>query len=231
MGKIKFDQPKPLIKNKFFYVALTLALVALGVSSYATVSRLRQYENVPSSTPESMVASEVDKPVSDVPYPPAESHLSEVTATDLPVKDETLLSPAAPFFSMPVPGEILKDFDPDNLQYSETYKDWRLHLGVDIAAQKGDVIYSAAQGVVDDIYNDPILGTVVAIDHGEGLVAFYCGLNATPTVAIDDSVEAGSQLGVLDVIPGESVEQPHLHLEMEQDGNPVAPLVAMGMMQ
>ena len=142
-----------------------------------------------------------------------------------------MLTEAAPFFTMPITGEILKDYDEQELQYSQTFKDWRLHLGVDIAAQKGDTVFACAQGTVEDIYEDPVLGTVVAIDHGDGLIAFYCGLNAKPTVQIGDSVESGSQIGVIDILPGESVEQAHLHLEMEKDGSPVSPLLTMGMMQ
>lgn len=231
MGRIKFDDDKPLIKNKGFYIALAVCLVALGVSSYTAMTKIREYDTPASSVPDSTSSfSEVDKTVSDVPYPTS-SVAAAATPTDATTSDDSVLTQAAPFFTLPVTGEILKDFDSKNLQYSETFKDWRLHLGVDIAASKGTVVLSCAQGVVEEIYADPSLGTVVAIDHGDGLMAYYCGLNAKPTVQIGDSVESGSQLGVIEGIPTESVEQPHLHLEMEKDGVPVSPLQTMNMMQ
>lgn len=50
------------------------------------------------------------------------------------------------YFILPVGGKILKDYDDRNLQYSETYKDWRLHLALDIAANKGTAVFSACKG-------------------------------------------------------------------------------------
>jgi murein DD-endopeptidase MepM/ murein hydrolase activator NlpD len=230
MGKIKFDDKQPLIKNKFFYAALAICLLAMGISTYGAVTKIKRYEPKEQTPPQSTVSfAEVNEPVSHVPYP--EPKEETVTQTDTATEDDTVLTEAAPFFSLPVTGEVIKNFSNDTLQYSQTFKDWRLHLGVDIAAEKGDVVFSCAQGVVEDIYNDSAYGTVIAIDHGNGLMAFYCGMNRTPTVKIGDTVESGSQLGVLDTVPCESVEQFHLHLEMEQDGVQVSPLLAMGMME
>ena len=232
MGKNKFDENTSIIKNKTFYIALAICVVALGLSSYVTLSRLDRFdltESTPTPSSNATSYSAVDQPVSNVSYPAESTPLKDdpfppVTATDSPVEDDSVLVGAAPFFTMPVPGEVIKEFDPKALQYSETYKDWRLHLGVDLAAQKGAAVYACAQGTVEDIYNDPTLGTVVAIDHGEGIIAYYCGLNAKPVVKTGDQLESGTQIGVIDTIPGECVEQSHLHFYMEQDGEPVSPL-------
>lgn len=233
MGKIKFDDNKSIIKNKAFYIALVICLVALGLTSYATVSRLNQNNTITESVPEppssTVSFSAVDQTVSNVSYPeesiPLEDETSSViTATDSPVEDDSVLTGAAPFFTLPVAGEMIKEYDEKALQYSETYKDWRLHLGVDLAGEKGSPVYACAQGVVEDIYTDPDLGTVVAIDHGQGIVAFYCGVNAKPLVKTGEPVESGKQIGVIDTIPTECVEQPHLHFYMEKDGEPISPL-------
>ena len=233
MGKIKFDENKSIIKNKAFYIALVICLVALGLTSYATVNRLNKNtvhtESAPKPSSSTVSFSEVDKTVSNVSYPeesspPEQETPPPVTATDSPVEDDSVLVGAAPFFTLPVAGEMIKEYDPKALQYSETYKDWRLHLGIDLAGEKGSPVYACAQGVVEDIYNDPDLGTVVAIDHGQGIVAFYCGVNAKPLVKAGEQVESGKQIGVIDTIPTECVEQPHLHFYMEKDGEPISPL-------
>lgn len=233
MGKIKFDENKSIIKNKAFYIALVICLVALGLTSYATVNRLNKNtvhtESAPEPSSSTVSFSEVDKTVSNVSYPeesspPEQETPPPVTATDSPVEDDSVLVGAAPFFTLPVAGEMIKEYDPKALQYSETYKDWRLHLGIDLAGKKGSPVYACAQGVVEDIYNDPDLGTVVAIDHGQGIVAFYCGVNAKPLVKAGEQVESGKQIGVIDTIPTECVEQPHLHFYMEKDGEPISPL-------
>lgn len=133
------------------------------------------------------------------------------------------------YFILPVGGKILKDFDDRNLQYSETYKDWRLHLALDIAANKGTAVFSAAKGTVEDIYEDSLLGTVVKINHGSGLMAYYCGLNSSPSVKKGEQIDGGYQIGAIAEIPCESVVENHLHLIMEQDGKPVSPLKVMEM--
>lgn len=133
------------------------------------------------------------------------------------------------YFILPVGGKILKDYDDRNLQYSETYKDWRLHLALDIAANKGTAVFSAAKGTVEDIYEDSLLGTVVKINHGSGLMAYYCGLNSSPSVKKGEQIDGGYQIGAIAEIPCESVEENHLHLIMEQDGKPVSPLKVMEM--
>ncbi|MBR4867665.1 MAG: hypothetical protein IKU10_00785, partial [Clostridia bacterium] len=143
MGQLQFHEKKPLIKNKLFYVSLIACMVAFGISSYTAVSRLKQLENPNTDVPESTVSlSEVDKTVSDAPYPSEPQIASPTDTTD----QESQTPYAAPYFLLPISGEVMKDFDSENLQYSETYKDWRLHLGVDLTAEKGDEVTAAAEG-------------------------------------------------------------------------------------
>ncbi len=231
MGKLRFNNPTPLWKSSGFYVALAVCLAALGISTATAMSRLRQLDarqSVPSSQAVSSY-QQAQTPQSNVPYPD-ESAASTPTATDATVSDNSVLTQPAPFFTLPVTGSILKDFDSEKLQYSETYKDWRIHLGVDIAGEAGAPVLACGEGVVETIYEDPALGTIVAIDHGGGLTAFYCGLGAKPTVRKGQQVESGQQIGVIGTVPTECVEQSHLHLEMEQDGKPISPLHRMDMM-
>ena len=102
-------------------------------------------------------------------------------------------------------------------------------MALDIAANKGTAVFSASRGTVEDIYEDSLLGTVVKIDHGNGLSAYYCGLNSSPSVKKGQEVEGGYQIGVIAEIPCESVEETHVHIIMEQDGVPVSPLKVMEM--
>ncbi len=225
MGNMKFDRPKPLFKNKAFYIALIVSLIALGTFSYVAINKLNQLDQPTAPTPTPLVSfSETDHSVSDVPYP---QPLTEPDTLTAPKEEVPVEAPS--FFTMPVTGTILKNYDEQSLQYSETYQDWRIHLGVDIAANRGSTVFASATGVVEDIYEDPALGVVMAIDHGQGMIAYYCGLDHVTTVQIGDSVESGTQIGTVDMIPCESIEQSHLHFAVEVDGQPVSPLETMGL--
>ncbi len=228
MGNIKIKRNNARVKNKSFLIALTVCLVAAGLSFFAALTQVN--DNNTNDTSSATIPSqpqalhEANKTVSDVTVPPAHQ---TVTKTDTDAGQDSVATNAAPLYSYPVTGEIIKDFDDKSLQYSQTFGDWRLHLGVDIAASQGTPIYSCSYGTVEDIYQDRLLGTVVAIDHGEGLMGYYCGLNSATFVSLQQEVQPGSQIGIVDVIPGECEEQEHFHFAMEKDGIPISPLTLL----
>ena len=77
------------------------------------------------------------------------------------------------------------------------------------------------------VKEDKKWGLVLQVDHGNGIIASYCGLNA-PLVKQGDEVAANQPLAVLGEIPCESVEPVHLHLEMTRENTPVDPLHIIG---
>ena len=70
-----------------------------------------------------------------------------------------------PVFSMPVEGEIIKEFAKDKLVYSDTLNEWITHTGIDIKAEKTSVVKAAEDGIVKFIKNDPRYGLTVIIEH------------------------------------------------------------------
>ena len=237
MDNMHFERPKKknFWEKQGFYVAIAVCLLAVGASSWIAVQRIGGNELLGESSSVTLSSpTAVDHKVSDVPYTePSEPDSSSAPISSAPssstVSSETASeTEASPFFVLPVGGTIMKDFDSDNLQYSETYKDWRLHLGIDIAAEQGTPVLAAADGTVTEVREDALLGTVAVIDHGDGIIASYCGLNKSPSVKQGDKVEAGNQIGVIDTIPSESVEASHLHFSIEQNGVPISPLELTG---
>lgn len=138
------------------------------------------------------------------------------------------VTPTADFFVMPLTGEILLDYSETELQYSTTFHDWRIHSGIDIKGKIGDVIKSAGDGTVTAVYNDSKWGQVVQINHGNGIVASYCGLD-TAEVSVGDTVKVNQQIGKLGTVPCESLEDTHLHLSMTKSDTVVSPLSIIGM--
>ena len=227
------------LNGKAFYVVAGICFVAIGVAAWTGLEGLNR-SNAEGPQKTSSVESTTDhgNQVLEV-VPPikleSESTISENAAqnkdtqsviesvvSELPETEETA-APVASFFVNPVMGDIIKDFSDTELQYSMTMCDMRLHKGVDIAADEGTPVIAAGEGTVKAVGIDSMLGTVVEIDHGNGITAKYCGLNDSLSVKPGDVVDSSKQLGVVGIIPSESVEQRHLHLEFYKDGKAVLP--------
>jgi murein DD-endopeptidase MepM/ murein hydrolase activator NlpD len=133
----------------------------------------------------------------------------------------------AEFFVMPLGGIMTKQFSDEKLQFDETYNDWRLHQALDIAAERGTEVHASGDGKVSKVYEDSLLGNVVVIDHGNGIIAHYCGLNAA-TVKEGQAVTAGEIIGGVGQVPCEKIEQPHLHFAVQKDGRWIDPIEGLG---
>ena len=243
MGKIRFEESKlgRFFSGKGFYMVLAACLVAVGAAAWTAISSLApppvdtgdlgssslsDSVGIVSSEPEGGGQAPVDKKVSDV----AKSSEPEGSKPDSkPAVSSEPASPTATFFALPVTGDIIKVYNDTELQYSETFKDMRLHTGVDIAADLGTKVKAAGDGKVTDVLDDPMWGSTVVIDHGNGVTVYYCGLNKQPTVAKGDVVAPGTQLGDVGEVPCEAADQHHLHLAIQKDGKWVSPLAFMGM--
>ncbi|MBQ6816625.1 MAG: M23 family metallopeptidase [Clostridia bacterium] len=215
--------------NSGFYIVLSLCLVAVGVAAWSVTQEFSGTEpNLEYSEPDNSYTE-----ITEIPEAPVDSNLTDIEY-DEPEPQDTPASttpeiPTAEYFLMPIEGNIIKVYDNVTLQYSATLGDMRLHTGIDIAATGGSAVKSAGDGTVTEIYNDAALGTVVVIDHGNSVVAKYCGLENETAVKSGDTVKAGTELGTLGIIPIESADESHLHFEIFEGGTAVSPLQKMGM--
>ncbi len=133
-------------------------------------------------------------------------------------------APAALVFTWPVNGSVVADFSVDALAYDVTMDDWRTHPGLDLAADVGTKVKAAAAGAVKSVEEDDLMGTVVTIDHGNGLTSEYANLAAAPTVKEGDSVRTGDVIGAVgSTAAAESGQANHLHFAMYQDNRAVDP--------
>ena len=99
-------------------------------------------------------------------------------------------APRDGFFIRPVDGDVVASFG--------SYNDERTHLhlvrrGVELHARSRDVVVAAA-GQVRWVGPLRGLGTVVIVDHGQGLVSVTSGV-ADPQVHVGDLVAGGDALG------------------------------------
>ena len=118
-------------------------------------------------------------------------------------------------FEYPVEGEIVKDFTRDSLVYSETLKEWTIHNGIDIKADRTTVVKAAEEGIISAIKNDPRYGLTVIIEHEDGFKTIYSNLLTSEFVKEEEKVEKGQSIGTVgNSAAFEIADEAHLHFEM-----------------
>lgn len=128
-------------------------------------------------------------------------------------------------FIEPVKGEIIREFAPDSLVYSETLKEWITHNGVDIKADKTSVVVSACDGKVSAIKNDPRYGLTVIIEHDNGYKTIYANLLTAEYVVEGEEVTAGQTIGTVGNSANfEIADDYHLHFELIKNGKYIDPV-------
>ena len=113
----------------------------------------------------------------------------------------------------------------DNTIYFPTLEQYQCNPAIVISAEEGTEVLSAANGVVEDIYEDPVIGTTMVISIGNGYKLVY-GQLSDLAVGISDDVEVGTVLGkISDPTKYFSVEGSNLYFKLTKDGQPVDPMV------
>ena len=128
----------------------------------------------------------------------------------------------------PSGGAIIKPCSIRELAYSRTMKDWRVHNGLDIAADKGEVVKSVAEGKVSDVMHDSLYGTTVVVNQNDGLLVYYRGLNKDTAVRQGENIAAGATIGTVGEIPCEAADGTHLHIEVMRENKYLDPADVLG---
>ena len=95
------------------------------------------------------------------------------------------------------------------------------HDGIDISGRKGDPVYAAGNGTVEETGFDGTRGRFIVIAHLKGLTSRYYHLSSVG-VEPGDTVKRGDRIGALGST-GRSTG-PHLHFAVWKDGESVNPL-------
>lgn len=245
----KDSKVKDFFRKNGLYIALAVCLVASGTAAVRYLGNdgdILPSENIREEAGDKAPAEtkawdetlpkgeEAGADKTDVPDEREETSETE-SETEPPSETEPatmanneLNTPYQSFYMMPCGTNIVKDYSNGELVYSETMGDWRSHSGVDFKAEKGAKVKAINDGIVINVYEDPMWGTVVEVDHGGELVAKYCGLGKNPPVIKGSKVKMNDNIGVVDALPCEAKEGTHLHLEIKVKGKYVDPLAAMG---
>lgn len=126
--------------------------------------------------------------------------------------------------ALPVPGDTIGVYAMDCLSYNETTRDWRVHNGIDLAAEPGTPVGAAADGTVYTTYEDDTLGFTVVIRHQGGYTTRYSSLDSSLCVSPGDTVTLGQTIGYAgDTALVETVMGSHVHFSVSYQDQPMNP--------
>ncbi|MDR1157816.1 MAG: M23 family metallopeptidase [Oscillospiraceae bacterium] len=161
--------------------------------------------------------------------PPSQRPVDETTQKPTAAATPTpTATPKAPVYVWPAAGAVITHHSEDALLYNKTLDDWRTHSGIDIATAAAAKVTAVRDGTVEDVYEDPLLGTVVVIAHGNDVRSLYANLARTPAVSKGQTLKAGDTVGAVgESAAAESSETFHLHLEIHQGDAHLDPLTVL----
>ncbi len=213
-----------------YYIALILCAAAIGITGYVYYRNANQAE--PVSLEETvgevpaLIEDEVDVPViATHPAPTATKPAATEATTTAPTEKKPMKTMS------PVSGDSIFGYSMEALSYNQTTRDWRVHNGVDLAAEAGAEVKAAADGEVFTVFEDDAMGTTVVIRHADGYTTKYASLAENVSVKPGDTVTMGQVIGYAsDSAIVESTLGTHVHFGVTCNDEPVDPaeFLAMG---
>ena len=216
------------INGKGYYIALILCAAAIGITSYMYYRNADQEEItlqepvgeeviVGTMGTEEIVAALATEPQVEAAVPPT-------TQSTEPTVKKGLQT------TSPVMGEEIWGYSMEALSYNQTTRDWRVHNGVDIAAEAGTAVCAAADGQVYTTYEDDAMGYTVVIRHEGGYTTRYSSLSQDVTVKAGDKVTMGQTIGYVgDSALVETTLGTHVHFGVTYQDAPMDPAEFLAM--
>jgi len=229
------DNAKKNKINAALYIVLSLIIVAVVcMTVFSIVSGSKRNDRSPiitdrpSESNRPSVTTDTNNPeeTPGVTAPPSTDKENNDTNGD-ETDSEKVDAPVKMIYIEPVNGYLLKGFDIDLPVYSITMNDYRVHAGIDVLAETGSPVRSISEGVIQNIYNDPMMGNCISILHPNGMVSYYMGLSSELGAGVEEGApvycgQVISSIGDSTLI--ELAEEPHLHLELKMNGEYIDPL-------
>ncbi len=221
--------------GKGYYIALILCAAALGITSYVFNRNTQEPQQaaVQETWADVVVGTMGTEDVAVIATEPSAAPGTQPGSPNpQPRPDPTeptrkrVLKTASP-----VAGETIFGYSMEALSYNQTTRDWRVHNGVDLAAEAGAQVLAAADGEVYAVREDDALGHTVVIRHDDGYTTCYASLAEDIPVAAGDKVTLGQVIGCAgESAIVETAMGSHVHFSVTHYDAPMDPaeFLAMG---
>lgn len=206
--------------GKGYYIALFLCAAAIGITGYLYY---RSAGEADTQLQEPM--AEATAPANGAQYDVEAIATQPQNPTAAPTETTQAAERKGLKTTSPVSGEEVFGYSMEALSYNQTTRDWRVHNGVDIAAEAGTQVIAAADGEVYTTYEDESLGYTVVIRHEGGYTTKYSSLSEDLSVQAGDIVSMGDVIGTVDSTAlVETVLGPHVHFSVTYQDEPMDPV-------
>ncbi len=119
---------------------------------------------------------------------------------------------------------VLKDYTSSTVVFNQTLGVYTGHMGIDFLGEEGDEVFAVCDGKIESIETSYLQGSTITIDHGNGLKTYYNSIEPDENLRQGQTVVKGQTIGyVSDNNRQEYKDGPHLHFEVEKDGERVDP--------
>lgn len=146
--------------------------------------------------------------------------VSESNKNKLAPTNSSTITPYMPVLN----ATLYKGYFADELTYNSTLKQWETHNGIDLQVASGSSVYSILDGKVKDVYTNILDGTVIVIEHNNGLTSEYSSLGSDVKVKVGDDVSRGDIIGAVSESANRELEAgAHLHFSMYDNGKKIDP--------
>ena len=210
------------VNGKGYYIALILCAAAIGITGYMYYKNANREEiSLQETLGEDIIVGTMgteENVAALATEPQVEAAVTPSTQSTEPTVKKTLQT------TSPVSGEEVYGYSMEALSYNQTTRDWRVHNGVDLAAEEGAEVCAAADGEVYTTYEDDSLGYTVVIRHEGGYTTKYSSLSADIPVKAGDEVTMGQTIGYVgSTALVETTLGSHVHFSVTYQDSPMDP--------
>ena len=238
MDKLNLNTTQPEKKKKkkgaHFYTAVAICILAVGVAGYTTYDSIKRFagpdeEALVSKTQQRYQVQTTIEPSDDEISSSSYDYSSVMNSFDSKHNDdvrtqETAATAEAATIIYPTSKDIIKGYSGDTPVFSKTLNDWRVHNGIDIAAEAGTTVCAAADGTVYSVFEDDTMGMTVVIRHDGGYITTYSSLDSEVPVKAGDTVTLGQAIGTVgNTALLENALGDHLHFSVTCDDKIIDP--------
>ena len=212
------SEHKRIRNTKGVFLILGLCAVALWITGYVYFRSEQQVREASvQETYEDILVGTIG--TEDVPVIATQPTTTAAPETEpVPTEKKTLKTMA------PVEGSSIFGYSMEALSYNQTTRDWRVHNGIDLAAEDNAPVMAAADGEVYTVYEDDIMGHTVVIRHSDGYTSCYSSLSDKLEVKPGDKVVMGDTIGyAADSAIVESTLGSHVHFSVTHYDEPMDP--------